>query len=239
MQIFSHRGRGAGFPENTEPAFQSAINAEVDGIETDIQLTKDGKVVIHHDERLGRVFQGNEKLFELTLEELQSRPCLVEGQEEVQIPTLESVLKLFKANQRLINIEIKVYSAKTYKALVEKTQALVQELEMLPFVFYSSFYRPALEYMKSLDPEAACLLLLEDEDAGDILLLPQLNGFHLSIDTWRKLPENVKKQLMKVTVIRLWTVNQPEDIKLAWKDGIAALISDVPETVKTLVQEFY
>jgi glycerophosphoryl diester phosphodiesterase len=49
MLVFGHRGSRGTLPENTIPAFLSAIEAGVDGLELDLLATKDGAIVIHHN----------------------------------------------------------------------------------------------------------------------------------------------------------------------------------------------
>lgn len=52
--IFAHRGASGDCPENTMPAFKKAIEDGADGIELDVQMTKDGRIVVIHDETLDR-----------------------------------------------------------------------------------------------------------------------------------------------------------------------------------------
>ena len=58
MKNFAHRGFSGKYPENTMLAFQKAYEAGADGIELDVQLTKDGQVVVIHDEKVDRTTNG-------------------------------------------------------------------------------------------------------------------------------------------------------------------------------------
>ena len=58
MKIFAHRGYSERYPENTMLAFKKAYEAGADGIELDVQLTKEGTVVVIHDERIDRTTDG-------------------------------------------------------------------------------------------------------------------------------------------------------------------------------------
>ena len=69
-RIVAHRGDSAFFPENTIPAFQSAAELGVDVIETDVHLTKDGKIVIWHDPTLERNTDGKGRIEDHTYSEL-------------------------------------------------------------------------------------------------------------------------------------------------------------------------
>ena len=68
--VFAHRGFSAAFPENTMLAFQEAIEAGADGIELDVHLTKDEKIVVIHDETIDRTTNGSGEVRSFTLEEL-------------------------------------------------------------------------------------------------------------------------------------------------------------------------
>ena len=70
MRIFAHRGYSGRFPENTMPAFNEAFLAGVDGIELDVQLSRDGELVIIHDETLDRTTDGHGYVKDHTLSEL-------------------------------------------------------------------------------------------------------------------------------------------------------------------------
>ena len=94
-KYFGHRGCSGNYPENTMLAFQKAIEAGADGIELDVQFSKDGRLVIIHDETLDRTTTGKGLVKNHTLEELKSLDASYKfaGQYGVnQIPTLCEVL---------------------------------------------------------------------------------------------------------------------------------------------------
>ena len=68
--IWAHRGASGSYPENTLPAFKAAIDMQAGGIELDIQLTKDGEIVVCHDETIDRTSDGSGNIKDYTLEEL-------------------------------------------------------------------------------------------------------------------------------------------------------------------------
>ncbi len=69
-QIIAHRGSKGTRPENTLAAFNAAINDGADGIETDVHLSKDGHLIIMHDELVDRTTNGSGRIRDLTLAEL-------------------------------------------------------------------------------------------------------------------------------------------------------------------------
>ena len=70
MNIYAHRGNSGFFPENTMYAFKKSLDLGIYGIEIDVQKTKDGILVVHHDETLGRMFDGKGSIKKSTFEQL-------------------------------------------------------------------------------------------------------------------------------------------------------------------------
>lgn len=162
--IWAHRGMCMRYPQNTLLAFEEAAKIPgVKGIELDVQLSKDGQVVVFHDETLGRITTCEGKLKEYTLEELQQIPMrgvneeLYPDKSRVRIPTLEEVLELLKPyckkHNIMINIELKT-SVIHYEGIEEKTLELVKKHNLETYVIYSSFWAESVKKMKELD--ASC-----------------------------------------------------------------------------------
>ena len=107
--IWGHRGASAYAPENTLFAFQKAVEQKADGVELDIQLTKDGHIVVIHDEWIDRTSDGKGWVKDMTLAELRrfnynrTHP----EYEHADIPTMEEVLDLLKPTDLTIDIELK------------------------------------------------------------------------------------------------------------------------------------
>lgn len=95
-RIWAHRGASGYAPENTLEAFKLAIDEKADGIELDVQLTKDKELVVIHDEKIDRTSNGKGYVKDYTLEELKKFNFNYgnEKYEEVKIPTLKEVYEL-------------------------------------------------------------------------------------------------------------------------------------------------
>ena len=109
IKIYAHRGASAYAPENTLPAFQAAMEQGADGIELDVHLSRDGELVVIHDEELDRTTNGTGLVKDHTLAELK-KLCAdngMSGYGDVRIPTLQEVLELVKPSGMLVNIELK------------------------------------------------------------------------------------------------------------------------------------
>lgn len=96
---FAHRGFSGKYPENTMLAFKKAIESGVDGIELDVQLTKDGEVVIIHDETIDRTTDGKGLVSSYTYEELSKFDASFIYRNQIEfnkIPTLREYFELIK-----------------------------------------------------------------------------------------------------------------------------------------------
>ena len=130
-KIFAHRGASGYAPENTLPAFAMAEQQGADGIELDVQLTKDGEVVVIHDEKIDRTGTDRGYVRNYTLQELKNLSFhnQMERYRGVKIPTLREVLELVKPGKMQVNIELKT-GIFWYPEIEEKTMKIVKDAGM-------------------------------------------------------------------------------------------------------------
>ncbi|MBR6452197.1 MAG: hypothetical protein IKS87_05790 [Lachnospiraceae bacterium] len=170
MKIWAHRGCSQCYPENTLLAFEKAAAIPgLCGIELDIQLTRDGEIVVCHDERVDRTTSGIGFVRDHSLEEL-SRLVIGASDGSVwKIPTMAEVLDLLEAPMKKglkLNIELK-NSVFPYPGMEEKIIGMVHERGLQEQVVYSSFYAKSLELVRKLDPETEIGML--DTKVSDCL----------------------------------------------------------------------
>ncbi|MFL2127805.1 glycerophosphodiester phosphodiesterase [Ruoffia sp. FAM 26255] len=160
--IIAHRGYSGKYPENTMLAFEKAYEYGADGIELDIQLTKDSKIVICHDEEIDRTSNGKGFIRDYTLAELREfefRNNMYDLEDEtednIKIPTLDEFLNWLKTTELMVNIEFKT-SIVEYKGIVVKAIELVKERELEDRVIFSSFNHNTIKEVKELDSSLRC-----------------------------------------------------------------------------------
>ncbi|MGX8680441.1 MAG: glycerophosphodiester phosphodiesterase family protein, partial [bacterium] len=107
MYRLAHRGLSEFYPENTMLAFRKALDEDFDGIETDVQMTKDGVLVLLHDETIDRTSNGKGQLKSFTYKELLSYTFSNGMPYPEPIPRLDELLALMKKTDKILNIEIK------------------------------------------------------------------------------------------------------------------------------------
>ncbi len=148
----AHRGYSERYPENTILAFEQAIRSGTDMIELDVRLSKDGRIVVIHDDRIDRTSDGSGKVADMTLAELK-RYSFNNGMTQygfIGIPTLEETLDLV-GERVALNIEIKERPDRQ-GAIEERLFALLRELGAEDRVIVSSFDVDVLRRMKRIAP---------------------------------------------------------------------------------------
>lgn len=114
IYVAAHRGWCAKYPENTMAAFKGALTLDIDQIETDVRVTKDGELVLIHDATVDRTTNGSGLVIDYTFEELRK---LDAGNGE-QIPTLVELMELVKDHPTItLDIELKEYPTEGREAL--------------------------------------------------------------------------------------------------------------------------
>ena len=160
MLNIAHRGFKGAYPENTMLAYEKAIETGADGIEFDVHLTKDGELVIIHDETLERTTDGKGLIKDKTLQELKklnaSKGYL--SCEVQTIPTLREYFDFAKNKDIITNIELKT-SIIRYEGIEKKVYDLINEYGMKDKIIISSFNHNSLIRMKEIDREIKCGVL--------------------------------------------------------------------------------
>jgi glycerophosphoryl diester phosphodiesterase len=229
-EVIAHRGYSAKFPENTMKAFIEAENANADGIELDVQLSKDGEVVVIHDEKLNRTTNGRGYVKDFTLEELKKLDAGIlfpELTEKQTIPTLKEVLAWLNTNSLTCNIELK-NGVFRYEGMEEKVIQLVREYHLSERIVLSSFNHYSIVYCYRHAPEIEIAPLLSEG-----LYMPwvyaasiQAKGYH---PHYLAAPnEVITPSLESRIAVRPYTVNKEEEMERLFEIGCSAFITDYP-----------
>lgn len=169
MKIYAHRGYSGRYPENTMLAFQKAAETGCDGMELDVQLTKDGTVVVIHDEAVDRTTDGTGLVKDYTFEELRKLDAgTIKGGRYgfCPIPSFEEYCEWAGQYGFVTNVEIKT-GVYYYEDIEEKTLELIRKYHLEDRVMFSSFNHLSLERMKELAPDIPRGALLEHAGLGN------------------------------------------------------------------------
>jgi glycerophosphoryl diester phosphodiesterase len=231
MQIWGHRGAYRHMPENTLPGFTKAIELGADGVEFDVQLTRDGAVVVIHDETLDRTSTGSGLVRDRTLEELRRFNFNKRGVSEpkhMSIPTLDELLALLGPTSLAINIELKT-GIVFYEGIERKTLDIVRAFGLLDRVLFSSFNHFSVQRLKALEPAAKTALLC----GGGILVTGEqcakVGACALHPDTRQmRYPGLIEDCHRRGVAVHAWTVDSEEDFAFANENGVdAVIVNDV------------
>lgn len=186
------------YPENTLLAFEKAAAIQgLTGIELDIQLTRDGRMAVCHDERVDRTTDGTGELRNYTMTELKQLKIDAGDGRWERIPEIEEVLELLEARLKdglKLNVELK-NSVFPYEGMEEKIIELVHRKGLQNSVIYSSFYARSVEKIKEIAPGSETGVL--DTKVSDCLyklmggckadaLHPYWRGMDLPVERFRR-----------------------------------------------------
>lgn len=234
MLIYAHRGARGYAPENTMAAFKQALLLGADGIELDIQLTKDGVPVICHDHKIDRTSNGNGLIKNLSFIELKSLDFgnwFCEDFTGEKIPSLEEFLAWYVSTSLLLNIEIK-NGPIIYDGIEEKVLALIDKYSIQDRVIISSFYHPSLRKIKHLNANLKTGVLFECRP---------LEPYKLALDTqadflhpfWHSLDTNWSKSTrLKGIGINTYVINDVDEFDFVNQIGVDAIFTDYPDRFK-------
>ncbi len=245
-RVVAHRGDSAHFPENTMEAFLSAYKMGVDVIETDVHLSKDGVVVIWHDETLERNTNGTGRIEEHTLEELKSYDAgytfTTDGGKTfpfrgkgVQLCTLDEALKACPAQR--FNVDLKTLG----EPIVDAFITVIQQNQAKRRVVGASFFLLNLRLLRKKEPriitsaaglEVRWYLLLQKlkilprvlhKKRQIIFQVPPGQGC-ITVIT----PSFVKAMHKRNAIIQVWTINDKAEMERLFKMGVDSVMTDKP-----------
>ncbi len=229
--ILAHRGDCIHAPENTLAAFQSAAKMGADGIEFDVKLTADGKVVVLHDQTLDRTTDGHGDVSHYSLAALRELNASIRFPDLVpceRIPTLDEVFE-YAGSHLYMNVELKNYSTPCDR-LVTTVAQYVRRHGVENKVFFSSFFPWNLTAACRLLPGVPCGLLTLPGWKGSLPRAVGLNGKMDALNPHlRSLePGLVDKVHAAGKSIYVWTVNFEADIERMVGLGVDGIITDDP-----------
>ena len=235
--VWAHRGASGYAPENTLAAFQKAVDLDADGVELDIQLTKDDQIVVIHDETIDRTSDGKGWVKDYTLEELRAFNYNRTKPEykHADIPTMREVFELLKPTELFINIEIKT-GVVFYEKIEEKILALTKEMGMEDRVCYSSFNHYTVTRIHELKSDAEVGFLYADGpiDMPSYGVKHGVNALHPALYNLQY-DGFVKECKEKGLKLNVWTVNERPYMEMCCQYGVDAIITNYPDIAKEVV----
>lgn len=224
--ILGHRGARAVKTENTVDAFCYACQAGIKWVELDAMLSKDGVVMVFHDETLERLTGKEGRLDELTAEQLQKLSLKPEG----KIPTLAEVLDVLNEFQACVNIEIKPSRSELARETAKKVWQVVCEkgFDNPDRLVFSSFEWDALEETLVLAPHIRRGVLVEDISGDWRPAAKKVSAYSINYDADLLTPELIKEIKQGGYRLMAYTVNDVGQAKSLREAGVEAFFCDDP-----------
>lgn len=230
--VFAHRGDSFHAPENTLPAFSSALQKGADGIELDVKLTVDGHVVVLHDSDIERTTDGTGHVASLRLEDvrkLDAGSWFAPEFRGTRVPLLEEAFETI-GREKLINIELKNYST-PFNGLALKVCELIKRHNNAGQIILSSFFAFNLKIAARELPGISLGLLAMRGGPGS-----WHRSFGFMFGNFQALHPHLQdvscEQIQRVHRIKrrvhAWTVNDPEDIRRLRDWEVDGIITDDP-----------
>ena len=235
----AHRGSSGTCPENTRAAIEKAVESGVDMVEIDCQLSKDGHVVVFHDERLARTARAKGHVRFKTLKELQKLDIgawfkkSFKGQ---RILTLEEVLDIVDGRAD-INIDIKG-DPQGSLGIELKLLFILSHYDYLERTVFSAFDHRVLRRVRELAPDTRIGILHSREiKENPFQLARELGAESLHIQKELATPPVVERSAQIGLKTLVWTVNEVSEMEKLLKLGVDGLFSDYPEKFWKLRQK--
>ncbi|WP_042223519.1 glycerophosphodiester phosphodiesterase [Oceanobacillus manasiensis] len=233
-KIFAHRGASKYAPENTMPAFELALKLGADGIETDVQLTKDNVPVLIHDESVRRTSNGKGFVKDITFKQLTTLDMGSWFSNKfmgTKIVSLEHFLDWIQDKPLDLNIELKNNKI-DYQGLEKIVLDLLDKYQLLNRTTLSTFNPKSVTRVHDLTKEVDIAFLTSKRIKYFTNYVKELGASSIHIKyrlLSSSLMEDSKQQQLQV---RVYTVNKPAHLIRCFNQKCDAVFTDVPDIAK-------
>jgi glycerophosphoryl diester phosphodiesterase len=226
--VLGHRGARHAAPENTMKAFELALVEGADGVELDVRLDRDGRVIVLHDRTLERVSNGREKR---AAESLGAAELLrVDVGDGERTPLLADVLAWSRERRARVNVELKKDVDRPWTLLDGVVRAVRAGGSAEELLVFSSF-QPALVSALGIALSTYARAWLVHDRQRLLKRAPAFRAFGMDgVHPQHTLvtEESMQRWKRRPALVNTWTVNAVEDVRRVAALGVDAVISDDP-----------
>lgn len=226
VQIVAHRGYSAAYPENTLSAFAGAYAAGAKTIEFDVRKSKDGQLIIYHDDTLVKIIGKEEPVGAYTFEQLRQLDDGLWFSDEFakeRIPTLDETLSLLKDSDVKMMVELKdigkdpEFASQVFEA--------VDKYGLRNRVIFSSFNYDYLQSIKELDPTQPIMVLAS---FGKTNLPVRYPAEYYGVNMKTLSPDTISAIHSAGAKVYSYTPNNKQQILSLQRMGVDGVITDFP-----------
>lgn len=242
--VAAHRGWKSKYPENTLEAFRAALTLDVDQLETDVRITKDGELVLIHDSTVDRTTNGSGNVYDFTLSELKA----LDAGNGAKIPTLIEFMELVKDHPTItLDIELKEYPTEGKEELAysacDRVLKIIDNYGFTNRCVMNTWNGKLHEYINETYPNKYKQhMYYPQRHLGPCTKDPYIYGYCTCvfgiIDG--EIPIEEAKQLQKEKGIRLWAGTYAKDeksIDLVIEMGAELITCDNPDEVLEILRK--
>ncbi len=234
---YAHRGASAYSPENTMISFRKALQLGANGIELDLQRTKDGKIVIFHDKNIDKKSNGKGKISDYTYKELLDfdfGSWFDIKYKDERIVLFENFAKEFLSKNLTFAIELK------QEGIEKDVLDIIKKYATYDDIYITSFNFNALNNVRAIDPNIKLSWLIEDRiNIDNISKLLEINGIQICPNAEDVTIEDIKLANKSGVRVRLWGVSNEDIMRKAFNFNIDGMTVNFPDKLKELMEEKY
>ena len=224
---YAHRGASAYAPENTMISFRKALQLGANGIELDLQRTKDGKIVIFHDKNIDKKSNGKGKISDYTYKELLDfdfGSWFDIKYKDERIVLFENFAKEFLSKNLTFAIELK------QEGIEKDVLDIIKKYATYDDIYITSFNFNALNNVRVIDSNIKLSWLIEDRiNIDNISKLLEINGIQICPNAEDVTIEDIKLANKSGVRVRLWGVSNEDIMK-----NINLIIEELAKEVATI-----
>ena len=229
----AHRGASALAPENTMTSFERAVELGADAIELDLHLSRDGELVVIHDDTLDRTTNGHGPVNERSLEELKRLDAGRWFGEEFageRVPTLAEVLERF-AGKVPLALEVKAGSA-FFPGIEEEVVSALRRHSAIEQAAVASFDHYALQRLKEIEPTLRTAALLVGRPVSVSAIAGPGRAEAMALEASLVTKTEVEACRAAGLQLVVWVVNEPALMRHFIGLGVDGIITDRPDLLR-------
>lgn len=237
--IIGHRGAPRRAPENTMASFAAALALGAAGVELDVQLSRDGVLVVIHDLTLDRTTSGTGPVSDLTFAELRALDAgrsFSPAFADERIPTLREVADLVRGK-----IELQVEIKGTTPGIVAATVSVLKDARMLDDTLITSFHHALVREVRDVEPRVRTGILLYRTQLPEhptaraqeaVNLAVAARADHIDPHVTAVTPELVAFAHASGLGVATWTVDDPDEVRRVAAAGVDRMTTNVPDLAR-------
>ncbi|SCU93513.1 LANO_0E04082g1_1 [Lachancea nothofagi CBS 11611] len=254
-RIVGHRAYRGHYPENTFVAFEKALEAGVDVIETDLQMSKDGIVVVNHDQTTLRCWNKDYTISETEWSDLKTLRCNDERFADLRMPTLIEILKWVVDNPN-VKLMLDIKFTNNMEILLKTVADMLSVREDLPFwrdhiiwgLWALDWFQYGMETGVIKDFEVVCISLSLEMAKKFVEFSAKLNNPHFKlsgvslhfVSTWSSSFQTKWIPYLQENNVEIfvWTINKDIDFKYCNALPISGFVTDFPVEARNAITKY-